>query len=464
MFAVLRNDWKQHVADPENPTHLECVALGFYNLKPGKQCAHPGSKWFRDPRPNAPPLPSRTAILTTILREHTAFDKGCQDVLDNYLSSDDPELLERERNEDATGRTFPKFSILPPEIREQIWELALPRRFLDLREARHQGTYTEFRNYRPPVPYIAHVCREARDVVLRLGTRLYYAWTDQVRDPRWVTDAHGDAPAIKLSPAGFFVRGSDIVLHMPDPSAGPELDPSDVDKIKPASEVDGFSVTALTDTSMATRLRARDTAVNWAPSARPANARTYPGSLLPRPWRTLKHAGPDLKTVHVYYRSRFIEISLAMSGEFFEAGRGFGTEVQLVVDLYDDRRLAELDSLETVGLDNDNHKPRFAGGGLRNPGLCLNCERVQWEEHIKPAAVCQWLQLFEEELDELSYQSVFRPGAASGYDAAHPWVKEKLLSAPEFRPVVIVLLQPTQNVRAGADGEVEYNTRVTALR
>ncbi|KAK4448902.1 hypothetical protein QBC34DRAFT_100663 [Podospora aff. communis PSN243] len=448
MFQILPDDWKQRVADPENPTYLECTALGFHNLKPGKQCAHPGSRWFRNPRPNPPPLPSRTAILTAIFREHTAFDKGCQDVLTNYLPPDDADLLQRERDENA-ARTFPQFSLLPPEIREQIWELALPRRFFDLREARHQGAYVQIRNYHPPVPYIAQVCREARAVVLRLGTRLYYAWTDEFHDPRWSADAQGDAPVIEVSPVGFFVRGSDIVLHMPDPSAGPELNPNDVAKIKSASEEDGYSATTLTGSTMANALRVHEMAVNWAPSARPANARTYPGSVLPRPWRMLKYAGPGLKTVHVYYRSTFIEISMVMADKFFESRGPLSTEVQLVVDLYDDKRLAELESLETLCLDKDSHGPRFAGSGLRNPGLCLNCERVQWEEHIKPAAVCQWLQLFEGELDELSYQSVFRPGAATGYDVEHPWVKEKLLGAPDFRPVVIILLQATKDVRAG---------------
>jgi len=460
-YRPLPDDWKQRVADPENPTYIECGALGFHHLKPGKQCAHPGSSWFRDPRPTAPPLRSRTAILTAIFREHTAFDQRCHDVLSNYLPRDDPGVLARERSDDA-ARTFPRFMLLPPEIREQIWELALPRRTFDLRETRHLGTYTEVWHFLPPVPYIADVCREARDVVMRRGTRLYYAWTDDFRSSPWgpATDeiepaTEPDTSSIKITPVGFFVRGCDIVLHMPDPSSGPELDLSLVDKIKPSAGAAGVSVMTLTAGTMTPGLRCREMAVNWAPSARKANARSYPGSLLPKPWRTLKTVGPDLQTVYTYYRSTFIEVTLWMADEFFTEDRPIGcdTEVQLLLDMYDDQRLAELSSLETIGLDTYKEGPRFATTDLRNPGLCLNCERVQWEQHIKPAAVCQWLQLFEEELDEPTYQSVFHPGAELGYDTEHPWVEDKLRGAPEFRPAVLIRLQIAPN-RAAVEPEV----------
>ncbi|KAK0639710.1 hypothetical protein B0T16DRAFT_423598 [Cercophora newfieldiana] len=458
----LPDDWKDRVADPSNPTYLECGALGFHHLKPGKQCAHPSNSWFRDPRPNPPPLRSRTSILTSIFREHTTFDHTCQDILASYLPREDPERLAREHDEDATARTFPQFMLLPLEIREHIWELALPRRTFDLREARHVGTYTEFRNFLPPVPYIGQVCREARAVVMRLGTRLSYAWTDQFAHD-W---PGGHTSSVKVSAMGFFVMGRDMVLHMPDPSSGPELMLSEAEKVKPSGMVDGVSATTLTAGTMQSVLRCPEMGVNWSPSARPANARSYPGSILPKPWRTLRTTSPDLETVYVYYRSRFIEVSMWMDDGFFKrwAHIGWITEVQLLVDLYDDQRIAELQSLETVGTDDDKTGPRFANFGLRNPGLCLNCERVHWEEHIKPAAVCQWLQLFEEELDELMYQSVFRPGSALGYDPEHPWAKEKLKEAPKFRPAILVLLQVARGKESENPAVLDYNSRVTALR
>lgn len=65
--------------------------------------------------------------------------------------------------------------------------------------------------------------------------------------------------------------------------------------------------------------------------------------------------------------------------------REYDVEVQLLVDLYDDQRLAELSSLETVLEDRARSGPRSDNNAARNPGDCLDtCERANWAFNVKP--------------------------------------------------------------------------------
>ncbi|KAK3682779.1 hypothetical protein B0T22DRAFT_484801 [Podospora appendiculata] len=457
--------WPQNFADPSNPTYEECRALGFHYLKPGKQCPHPANVWFRDPRASPPPLRPRKAILRDIFRDHSTSSASprTRAILAHYVEPDEPSS----QTTVSTPSTFPQFPLLPAELREQIWQLALPRRTIDLREIRHARNYIGIRNVALPVPQLAHVCREARAVVQRLGVRLSLAWIP--------------APATKallVRPVGFFVRGSDVALHMP----GPELGDDDaalarVNKAPAAAAaVDAvWKAQILTASSITRTLRCDAAAVHWAGRARrplattrdpvtqfmPLSAAQSAGGSL-RPWLALKDAGPALRTVYVFYRSRFVEVSLLVDREF-PAGDGeeddiyavarMSVEVQLLVDLYDDHRLAELSTLETLNADGDNDKPRFASPGARNPGLCLNCERVHWEQNQRKNVLCQWLQLFEDELDAGMVDEVFvADETATGlpYNPDHPWVQEKLRSAPEFRPAVLVHLQVAEQARLQA--------------
>ncbi|KAL7815869.1 hypothetical protein V8C44DRAFT_348166 [Trichoderma aethiopicum] len=99
--------------------------------------------------------------------------KDVEDVLERaqrvqFIQEQRIEELERQllasRRENAA--VFPFFSRLPPELRCQIWKLALPAqifrpfRFL-------QPSFLEWKSLAPPI--IAGVCREARDVAYRHG-------------------------------------------------------------------------------------------------------------------------------------------------------------------------------------------------------------------------------------------------------------------------------------------------------
>ncbi|KAK0707349.1 hypothetical protein B0H67DRAFT_587338 [Lasiosphaeris hirsuta] len=424
MWNGTPEDW-HGFADPENPTYEECLRRHFTYVKPGKQCPHAASSLFRDPRPSPPPLRSRAAILTKVLRENTTLDARCLTLLAKYSPPDDGQGSDHVE----PAPSFTQFTLLPVEIREQIWQLALPRRVLDLREVRHNRTYLGVRSAVLPVPYIAQVCREARDAVLRLGTALEIAW-------RRSGDASGPH---STSRAGFFIPSSDVALFMPDLECGEE--PELAEGLVRADTPVGPART-LTGSTLVRAVRCSEAVVNWAGSAHQTNARSLFGNPSPqlatrlKPWSHLKDAGGALRTVYVFYRSTYLEFSLLMQPGFYESVADVDqrVEVQLLVDLYDDRRLAELVSL---GVSKPDIRPRFAARDAPNPGLCLNCERVQWEQYVRPHVECQWLQLYEDELDPDTRKAVFS-GVHSTYNPEHPWSREKLRDAPEFRPAVLV--------------------------
>jgi len=126
------------------------------------------------------------------------------------------------------------------------------------------------------------------------------------------------------------------------------------------------------------------------------------------------------------------------------------------VDLYDDRRLAELvHSLDAV--HGYNPTPRYAvERGTPNPGLCLNCRRTEWERNLRPTMEGLWLRMHQDQLQEEyadeevdvvfpapdSYEervrNVLFPG--SDYNAEHPWVRRRMASMPALVPVVTMLV------------------------
>ena len=476
------SSWQHTFADPENPTYEECRSLGFQFLRPGKQCIHPASTWFKDPRPSPPPLRSRRAILAQIFREHTTATASRIDtILAHYTPPDNPSLLAREQALADTPPAFPLFPLLPAEIRQQIWELAIPRRALDLREVRHLRIYTGIRNVALPIPHIAHVCREARDVVFRLGARLFIA-SSVLKAPDLRTCKY------RKRPAGFFIKGRDIVLHLPDPRKGDEplLEKKDpVQATGTCNEVP-VEVWTVASSNVTQAMRCDAALVNWTGSTRHLNARRDPVSeYLPvstaqsaggwlQTWTRLKNAGGTLRTVYVYFKSRYVEVSLLVDRDFPSLGAdgseedaSRSVEVQLMADLYDDQQLAELASLETLNSDAGNTRPRYAAPGARNPGLCLNCERVQWEQHVKPLVECQWLQMHEDELEEGMVDDVFPSGTSLPYNVEHPWVKEKLRDAPEFRPAVLIHLQVAEEaLLRGEEHEqwADLHSRMQSLR
>ncbi|KAK4159692.1 hypothetical protein QBC43DRAFT_123197 [Cladorrhinum sp. PSN259] len=467
-------------ADPDDPTLEECrTLLGCTWLKPGKQCPHPANTWFRDTRASPPPLPPPKDILEDILRNHAIFSPRHQAIIAHYKEPPSPSNSHDNNNndDDHDAPKFHLFSLLPTELREQIWKLAIPRRTLDVREVYHRGEYMGIRSVKLPVPRIASVCREARDLVMRLGSRLALSLENR-----------GVATNV---PAGFFVKGRDVVLYLADQYPPSYLNVVGLDQ----NQLDGVVVAE--GAQIVKLMRCEAAAVNWAGERkllvltgehRNPVTQYLPGSSAQggagrtgwlSSWAGLKAAeSKDLKTVFVFFKSRYIEVSLFIGKAFSDddrnpaselRGGGYATEIQLLVDLYDDSRLAELSSLESlyIGERKEADRPRYAAPEARNPGLCLNCERVQWERYVKPLVVRQWLQLYEDELDEGDLAAAFAVGTDRPFDPDNHWVKEKLRDMPEFRPAILIHLQLAEEMRLREEENSEwagYHTRVLALR
>jgi len=115
---------------------------------------------------------------------------------------------------------------------------------------------------------------------------------------------------------------------------------------------------------------------------------------------------------------------------------------QLVVDLYDDKTLSEILSLDTI-VGPPDPRPRCNAylWGCPNPGICLNCQRERWEREDKKTAEAAWLCLHKWECTGYYTDSWWRGREIFGkieFNYDDPWVKDVLEKAPEFRPVVTV--------------------------
>ncbi|KAL4951457.1 hypothetical protein BDW69DRAFT_186358 [Aspergillus filifer] len=117
--------------------------------------------------------------------------------------------------------------------------------------------------------------------------------------------------------------------------------------------------------------------------------------------------------------------------------------VDVMVDLFDDQRMAELCSLSS----HPSHKnpenpedslPKGSFSADSDSKECINCERQYWHADAKADVQRFWLYLHADELEESEMRDVFP--AEDCYNPDHPWVVNKLAKAPEFRPAVVFTL------------------------
>lgn len=101
-------------------------------------------------------------MFATLLGEITSLRKQNEDQQRQleHLRADMSSFLERSQVSWQASRTFP-FRRLPLEVREMIWELAVPSRLLGFEGLAEEGVVPSALS----VPTVAHVCRESRRVV-----------------------------------------------------------------------------------------------------------------------------------------------------------------------------------------------------------------------------------------------------------------------------------------------------------
>lgn len=426
-------------------TFLDGVNEELLGFRPEIRCIHPANRWFKDPRQTAPRLRSRRTILRELFQELTSMSSYYHEILSRYRSWDDPALMAQE---DRATRDclFPQFTRLPAELRMHIWQYSVPRRMLDPREEWSRVTP----NSRLSVPHVARVCRESRDAVFRMGTKVLVTLETDLA-------GHPDVNCLVDAPFGF-MTAKDIVIHFQGMSMTEPAGDDDED------DVHNNDVPIYTVSTIARGMGCEAVAAYWPHPSDTLRWRNHYRSQRFDPvieqWAFLRDS-EEMKTLFVLARRPIVLVlPLDENGrDSTETVEGDGsprdsltneTATQIFVDLYDDQRLAEITSLETE--PGSDTTPRFSMEQAHlQIGLCLNCERSRWEHYHKVWVESFWLTLAEHKLDDEEFNAVFPPGVP--YNPAHSWVREQLRDAPQFKPAVIFNI--FHNIRPGPSCSAE---------
>jgi len=442
--------------DPNAPTPEETAEMGypqFMNISAhatGVVCMHPGTTWFRDPRPKPITIRSRRAILAELLTEHGSLNAFHRAFIARV--ADDPDLPkeeassgsvpppvveEEEKHETRPG--FPQFGRLPAELRQMIWSAALPSRqlLLSVQSIHYRRGFAVQDHVPMPEPVIASVCKEARQVVFREGKKIaLYLPNDE------------DSSLWKPYVLGLFLQGRDSLGIYLDEYQYPIYDPPpagfEPGMFDPSTGAHLYTVGTLHG------LQSSAVVVQWRARPRYTTTSRWWGSDWDTGrfgWEQLRDFAPALTVVYVDMRGyphqvlthmRNKEEQQPTSPSAHEQVLSTMYAAQFVVDLYDDQRLAEVLSLDRL---EEDRRPRYAIHGSERNGNhpCIGCQRRQWERRGKALAEAAWLHVWEDELDEMERREVFDPEINGAHDEpynqAHPWVTEKLAKAPVFRPV-----------------------------
>ncbi|KAL4961282.1 uncharacterized protein BDV14DRAFT_203851 [Aspergillus stella-maris] len=150
-----------------------------------------------------------------------------------------------------------------------------------------------------------------------------------------------------------------------------------------------------------------------------------------------------IKTIFVISRIGYIRLELQMDPERSKSiPRADEATVDVMVDLFDDQRMAELCSLASHPSheDPENSLPKGSYSADSDSHKCTNCERQYWHTNTKAQVQRFWLDLHADELDESEQRDFFSD--EDRYNPHHPWVMDKLAKAPEFRPAVVFTFIP----------------------
>lgn len=396
------------IAIPESPTFEECDALG-YNPSMGKQCPHPIKTLFRDPRLMAPPLKSRASILRE-LSEHVFIPWIYHELLAGFESMErhdgnTPDMA-RGQSQKTDKSSFPKFSLLPNELRLTIWEMAIPRRLIAFDSVEREG-------FRPQLamPHIAHACHEARQLVLKhgkmlevpmitdLSTRVNLGFASShnlMNDSLW----EEKEPQWEAAVSSNGMRWNTLVIH-----DYKDLRSSIHDRCPFLGDCGPSDTVYVVSRNIQTMVEYKITNLEQEPGpVRDAISRIHQDS------RYKRHEGQDM--------------------------------LRVVIDLDDHQSLADLvafgwNTLDEEFLDEEAAAlPRYRYN-YDDIGRCLNCEREQWDLFRRSWAEMMWLLEQAEDLTDEEKEAIFlwdEPDAE--YNSEHPWVREKLASAPRFRPAI----------------------------
>ncbi|KAI9367828.1 hypothetical protein BJX61DRAFT_547114 [Aspergillus egyptiacus] len=415
--------------------------LDVYIPSLDEQCPHPFRDLFRDPRISPPPLPSQESILRKLLLED-APDTGCfRGLIDAFADTYGHVKIEES--------TFPSFLRLPREIRDMIWEMAIPQRTLNVSTVFHPGfPHGSLKDARLPIPHIGRVCREALETVLRKGRKLSL-WPYSYPGPLREIDL---SEYKKYQPTGFLMP-TDRLLYMDGVSEeencalkGAALPPDGVETTtaRELPRVLGVSEVAVYWHEVL-GLRSQMPHDDESDEEYDHDEKKY--------WDFLR--GMDntmtLWVVHcppysvIRYGGDREQVAARLKDHSPGGSCNEGTRkpsqcgmFDVLVDLYDDQKMAEIVSLHDP---SEDQAPR---NRLDSAFHCFNCKRLVWEKHLLPVAERFWLLLHAGELKGSEVDEVFPTdeGNPLPHRRNHPWVQEKLSQGPQIRPAASFTLKP----------------------
>lgn len=335
---------------------------------------------------------------------------------------------EQQQSQVKKDRVFHPFPRLPPELRHMIFQEAAEARILpmDCMTKFHHVYCEPTYILRRRMPVVASVSREARDAVkllgrsdLRTGFRAQPSQLFQV----------GTTPQNWVSNCGFLM-GRDVVHY---------TFPFDFSEVIEDSGTDAAAVvhhprkipSVLGTTTVAVSLAGLPPLHYFNGGIWNAMAK----------WSFLK----DMKSLETLY------IVLSSSSIIYERNTakiipksicdytGWDDNVSVLVDIYDDQRLAEITSLDVpypVKLGPGRwFNIRHRDAVLEILGTCLHCLRERWESEVKPRMEKMWVLLHVDDPGQQDFEEIVNQDDGK-INRDHPWVRTKLDTMPQLRVFV----------------------------
>ncbi|KAL4881193.1 hypothetical protein BJY04DRAFT_218370 [Aspergillus karnatakaensis] len=472
-------------------------------LPPEYPCPHPSTSLFDDPRAPKPSLLSKTSILRDLLRENRpSSDYGRsstqlvsrnenQDKISDNCAFSHFTRLPREIRDMIWHLSIPQRTLNTTAIEDshavwlgpEIFKLSVPSLARVCREARE----AVFRKGKK-ISLYPNESLHGGDTLERLAMS---SWGDRNESPLSSTqdlpspgfgpaspEFHSDFSPAPCSPRSPVLTGNESASEPVQSNPAGFLMPHDrlLYMCPPRRAFDGepketvydttSNITTADSESLPRILGSREIAVSWPDPHRFLRESPFPH---PRPhglrtqvevWRFLRDLG-CMDTIVVLTCSNSCVPVCFETGEypheasvwdFWPSSGGFASQyffpehgiASVIVDLYDDQKLAEVTSLHTPDEQQDDQ-------AAMERRFCINCEREIWERQYKNLIERFWLLLHADELDQVEAQNVF-PELPAGmscdaadiapYNPDNAWVREKLAQAPEFRPAVKFHLRP----------------------
>lgn len=154
-----------------------------------------------------------------------------------------------------------------------------------------------------------------------------------------------------------------------------------------------------------------------------------------------------LKTIYFLFTPD-VDIRVTVDKDY-QAPAGYSPDfkpsLKSVIDLYDNKSLAEV-----LPLQDYTRLPSSPCWSHSLSGVepCVECRRVQWEKQWKNVVEDHWLRLCREDSSLVTWEEAmgFWPLNEASPRKEHPVARRLLMESPEFRPAIMINLDPQREV------------------